>query len=128
MIRAPSEMRCRSMPVNAMTRNTMASTSGIESATTAPARRPRLRKLTAEHDRDRLPERLHELVDGVLDGDRLVRDELGLDADRQVRRDLGHGPLDVLPSASTSPPSRMAMARPMAGSPLTRNMGCGGSA
>ena len=27
-----------------------------------------------------------------------------------------------------SPPSRMAMARPMAGSPLTRNSGCGGSA
>ena len=27
-----------------------------------------------------------------------------------------------------SPPSRMAMARPIAGLPLTRNMGCGGSA
>ena len=35
-------------------------------------------------------------MDRVLDRDRLIRDELGLDADRQVRRDLGHGPLDVL--------------------------------
>ena len=42
----------------------------------------------AEHDRNRLPQRLHELVDRVLDRDRLVGDQRGLDADRQVRRDL----------------------------------------
>ena len=32
-----------------------------------------------------------------------------------------------LPSVRMSPPSRMAMAMPMAGVPLTRNIGCGGS-
>ena len=32
------------------------------------------------------------------------------------------------PRVRMSPPSRIAMARPMAGLPLTRNMGCGGSA
>ena len=47
MISAPSEMRCRSIAVISMTGNTMASVSGIESAMTAPARTPRLTKLTA---------------------------------------------------------------------------------
>ena len=45
MISAPSEMRCKSMPAYHIDRNTTARTSGIESATTAPARNPRLRKL-----------------------------------------------------------------------------------
>ena len=45
MISAPSEMRCKSIPKICMTMNTMASTSGIEVATTRPARRPRFRKL-----------------------------------------------------------------------------------
>ena len=46
MMRAPSEMRCNEMPVYCMTTKVMASTSGIDSATTNPARMPRLRKLT----------------------------------------------------------------------------------
>ena len=47
MMSAPSEMRCRSMLTNSMTGNTIASVSGIESATIAPARTPRLMTLTA---------------------------------------------------------------------------------
>ena len=47
MTRAPVEMRCRSMPNQAISTKVPASTSGIVSATTAPARSPRLRKLTA---------------------------------------------------------------------------------
>src|SRR5262249_55240954 len=46
MMSAPSEMRCRSMLTNAMIGNTIASVSGMESATMAPARTPRLRMLT----------------------------------------------------------------------------------
>ncbi len=46
MISAPSEMRCSEMPRYSMTTNVMASTSGIDSATTSPARMPRLTKLT----------------------------------------------------------------------------------
>src|SRR5262245_16466333 len=47
MMRAPSEMRCRSILTNCMTGNTIASVSGIESATIAPALIPRLTMLTA---------------------------------------------------------------------------------
>jgi len=36
--------------------------------------------------------------------------------------------LIFLPKVRMSPPSRIAIARPMAGSPFTRNIGCGGSA
>ena len=47
MMSAPSEMRCRSMLTNSITGNTTASVSGIDSATMAPARNPRLTTLTA---------------------------------------------------------------------------------
>ena len=40
MISAPSEMRCRSIPIIAMTKNVAASTIGIVRATTRPARQP----------------------------------------------------------------------------------------
>ena len=47
MIRAPSDIRCRSIPNSAINRKVIASTSGIDSATTVPVRSPRLRKETA---------------------------------------------------------------------------------
>ena len=47
MISAPSEMRCSEMPAYSITTKVIASTSGIDSATTSPARMPRLTKLTA---------------------------------------------------------------------------------
>ena len=47
MIRAPSETRCKSIPETSIVMNTIPSTRGIENATTAPARKPRLRRLTA---------------------------------------------------------------------------------
>ena len=47
MISAPSEMRCRSMPYSFIIRKVTASTSGMDSATTRPVRKPRLKKLTA---------------------------------------------------------------------------------
>ena len=47
MMRAPREMRCRSILTKCMTGNTIASVSGIESATIAPALTPRLTTLTA---------------------------------------------------------------------------------
>ncbi len=46
MINAPREIRCMVMPLYSMNTKTMASTSGIEQATTNPARKPRLTKLT----------------------------------------------------------------------------------
>ena len=47
MMRAPREMRCRLMPIASIATKTMTRTSGIDRATTIPARRPRLTKLTA---------------------------------------------------------------------------------
>ncbi len=47
MISAPSEMRCRSMLTTSITAKTIASVSGMASATTAPGRTPRLTKLHA---------------------------------------------------------------------------------
>ena len=46
MISAPSVMRCRSRPHAYITTNTIASTSGTDSATTMPVRQPSERKLT----------------------------------------------------------------------------------
>jgi hypothetical protein len=47
IINAPSEMRCRSIAVASITGSTRAIVSGIESAMTAPGRRPRVTRLTA---------------------------------------------------------------------------------
>src|ERR1700712_546664 len=47
MISAPREMRCIEMPRYCITLKVIASTIGIASATTKPARRPKLTKLTA---------------------------------------------------------------------------------
>ncbi len=47
MIRAPSEIRCSVTSMICMITNTIASTSGIDTETTSPARMPRLMKLTA---------------------------------------------------------------------------------
>ena len=46
MMSAPSVMRCRSSPQAYITTNTIASTSGTDSATTMPVRQPSERKLT----------------------------------------------------------------------------------
>ena len=96
MISAPSEMRCRVMPEYSMKTKVPASTSGMAIATTRPARRPRLRKLTAEHDHHRLEQRPGEAADRLFDDRRLVGDQMHADADRQVGDDLAHRALQVL--------------------------------
>ena len=76
MIRAPSVIRCRSMPIAFMTMNTIASTSGTDKATTMPVRQPSARKLTNRHDRERLDEGMDEFADRMLDHRRLIGDLL----------------------------------------------------
>src|SRR3990167_8254989 len=112
MMRAPSDTRWRSIAIYSMTMNTAASTSGIEKATTAAARMPRLRKLTAticaganaeaekthrEHDGDRFPQRLGEFFDGRLDHLRLLGDEMRLAADGGGGGGLRPRPPAILP-------------------------------
>ena len=82
---APSEMRCRLMPVSFMTTKVMARTSGMAMATTMPGTPAERQEAHPQHDGDGLDQRLDELTDGLLDDVRLVRDEMRLDADRQGR-------------------------------------------
>ena len=88
MMSAPSDMRCMSMPAICMIGNTMASVSGMESAMIKPGRMPRLMKLTTRMMAIACQQRRHEFGDGAVDRDGLVRNELRLDADRQVCGDL----------------------------------------
>ena len=90
---------------------------------------PRLTKLTAMMMAIACQSDVHEFADRVFDHVRLVGDQRRLDAERQIggaSRCIACSTLR--PSARMSPPSRMAIARPIAGLPLTRNIGCGGSA
>ena len=49
-----------------------------------------------ENDRHGLPKRRHEVGDGVLDRDRLIRDQDGLNSHRQIGGDPRHGLGDVV--------------------------------
>ena len=96
MISAPREMRCRSMPTMFMTANTMASEIGIASATTVPARMPRLTKLTTAMMAIACHSEVVKIADRLVDDNGLVSHQRRLDAERQVCRDLGHHGADVL--------------------------------
>ena len=127
MMRAPSEMRCRSILTNCMTGNTIASVNGIESATIAPALTPRLTTLTAmmiaiacHSEVMNSPIALWTTADWSATSIGSMPSGRSAVISAMVRCRLR-------PRAKMSPPSRMAMATPMPGFPLTRNMGCGGS-
>ena len=118
MMRAPSEIRCRSIPKTSMATNTMASTSGIATATTAPARRPRLTRLTARtmatasHRASRNSSTACSTVTGW-SATRCASIPTGRSATISAMACS-----TLRPSARTSPPVRMATARPMASSPV----------
>ena len=128
MISAPSEIRCRSMPNSCMIGNTIARVSGIDSATTMPARTPRLTKLIAM------------MITIACQSDSVKSPIASSTTRGWSATRIGSTPIGrfaviswifaatLRPSARMSPPSRMAMPRPIAGWPLTRNIGCGGSA
>ena len=127
IISAPSETRCRSIPANSMPTNTAASTKGMEHATTAPARTPRLMKLTAST----MPIASHS---ASMKSSTAALTTLGWSAARCGSTPMGRSALisDIAclmfwPSASTSPPARIEIPIPIAGWPLKRNIGCGGS-
>ena len=98
-------------------------------ATTMPGRQPSARKLTASTMAMASISALDELADGLLDDVRLVCDEMHVDADGQGPRSASASRSFMCsPNASTLPFLAIEMARPIAGSPLKRNIGCGGSA
>ena len=128
MMIAPSEIRCKSMSTSSMIGNSRASVSGTESATTAPARKPRLMMLTP----------MMMAIDchsDSMNSPTAWRTVTGWSATRVASMPIGRSAviaaiscLMFWPSRRMSPPSRMAMASPIAGLPSTRNIGCGGSA
>ena len=67
MISAPSEMRCRSMLTNCMTGNTIASVSGIDKRDDGAGPKAEAQHAHRHDDRDRLPQRRHELADRAAD-------------------------------------------------------------
>ena len=90
MMSAPSEMRCSEMPENFMSTNVIASTSGMAMATTTPGRQPSARKLTASTMAMASIRLLVNSPTASCDHVRLVGDEMHVDADRQVARQLRH--------------------------------------
>ena len=116
------------MPRASIAPNTTASTSGIETMTMAPARRPRLTTLTARTmAMDSHSASMNSLID--------LLTVSGWSATMIGSMPIGRLALSscmvcsmLRPSASTSPPSRMEIDRPRPGLPLMRKIGSGGSA
>ena len=71
-----------------------------------------------ENDGDGFPQALGELADSLVHDVGLVGDQMRVDADRQVARQLRDRFLMLVPSASASPFRAIAMARPIAAWPL----------
>ena len=114
MISAPSDTRWRSMPHASIVTNTIASTSGIDNATTAPARSPRLTKLTAStmaiaSHNDSMKSPIAPLTVVAWLATRIGSTPIGRSAViRRIESSI------CLPSATMSPPSRMAIASAIA--------------
>ena len=111
-----------------MMAKTMASVSGMASATTVPGRTPRLTKLQT---------RMMTIAchSDVMKSPMATSTETDWSATSTGSMPIGRLALmsaislrTLAPSARMSPASRIAIASPIAGFPLTRNIGCGGSA
>jgi hypothetical protein len=126
MISAPSEMRCKSMPNTDISGNTMASVSGMDSATTEPARTPRATKDAAMMIRIAC----HRLsVKSVIASSTVTAWSATSTGSMPIGRSARMRSIAAVmlrPRARMSPDSRIEMASPIAGLPFTRNIGCGG--
>ena len=86
MISAPSEMRCRSMSNDLHDRKDDGERQRDRQRDDGARPDAQADEADRHDDGDGLPQRLHELADGVIDVTRLVRDQMRLDAERQVGR------------------------------------------
>ncbi len=128
IINAPREMRCKSMPATSIARKVIASTKGIDSATTKPVRSPKDRKLTASTMpiasarvfMNSLTEWLTTL--GWSDTAWMSMPFGRLASSRAISA------RNCRPSSKISPPLTMETIRPMASCPWKRNRCVGGSA
>ena len=106
---------------------TIASVNGMASAMIRPGRTPRLMKLTTMM-------MAIACISEIMNSRIAWSTTTGWSATRLGSIPIGRSAvicaiasLMLAPSARMSPPSRMAIASPMAGLPLTRNIGWGGS-
>ena len=110
-----------------MTANTIARVNGMAAATTAPGRKPRLTKLAARMIRIACHSDSMKSLMAVSTVAAWSATSVGSIPSGRLARILATSALIFRPRARMSPPSRIAIARPIAGLPLTRNIGCGGS-
>ena len=128
IISDPSEMRCSSILKKYMARKVIASTSGIDSATTMPVRQPRLTKLTPSTITTASSS---DCINSLTE----LFTTRGWSDTGSILTPTGSSVLtwaisafSVSPSLITSPPFFMLMARPSAGLPLKRMAKLGGVA
>ena len=126
MMSAPSEMRCKSIPENAIAVKTMASTRDRDGDDGARAK-AKADQAHGEYDRDRLPQRLMNSSTACSTVNRLVRDEVGPIPTGRPAMISCMACSTSRPSARTSPACAL---RWQANGVLSaqRNIGCGGSA
>ena len=125
---APSEILCRPTPNSCMPANVIASTSGIDSATTSPVRQPSEKKLTnSTIATASLSTRTNSPTDSLT----------AAGWSETLRSSIPAGSVfcnaenlcsSALPSVRMSPPARIATPMPIASSPMKRMRGPGGSA
>ena len=128
MISAPSEMRCRVMPMYLHDQEDAGQHQRDRDRHHQPGAHAEAEEAHAQHDDHRLEQRLGEAADRLLDDRGLVRDQVHADADRQLGHDLAHLAPQVLAELhQVVAAASCAMASPIAGLPSKRNIGCGGS-
>jgi len=117
-----------SMPTTFMIAKTTASVTGIAKATMRPARTPRAMKLTT---RMMTTACQSDSMNSAIASETVT----GWSATSTGSMPIGSSAVSrastwriLTPRARMSPPSRIAIASPIAGLPLARNIGCGGSA
>ena len=118
MISAPSEIRCRVMPIASSTTKVIASTSGIASDTTKPARTPSETKLTAStistaSTRARMKWSTLSFTTCGWSATLCTSMPIGRPCSSSAMRASS-----AVPKSRMLPPSRMPMLSPMAGAPL----------
>jgi len=126
-ISAPSEILCSPMSNIHMPRKVAASTSGIDTATTSPVRRPRLTSETASTiSTASASERTNWLTDRCTAAGMLATCTISTPTGSFSRR----RPISASrsrPRWTTSPPAPIVMPSPSASRPCTRIFCCGGS-
>ena len=105
----------------------MASTSGMDRATTSPALTPKAEEAHRQHDSDGFAQGFGELADGFAHHLGLVRHQIELDADGELLLQPFGRLMQALAEIEIVATGAHVDAVPIAGLPLMRNILVGGS-